>query len=118
MLPAFYVNVIFINTGQADVWVGGKPRTNFVRIVVEQIARKLLSEETEGGVAQRTWWMDRINVASQRGDMAGHGFPESEHKGMCCRGLDRERSWGGCERPTDLSELLGTRTSHTGAAGA
>lgn len=61
ILPAFYVNVIFVNTGDADVWVGGAPRTNFVRIGVEQVARKLLSEDTEEVVAQRKWWMDRIN---------------------------------------------------------
>jgi hypothetical protein len=61
MLPAFYVNVIFVNTGEADVWVGGKPRTNFVRIGVEHIARKLLSEDTDEGVAQRKRLMDRIN---------------------------------------------------------
>jgi hypothetical protein len=67
ILPAFYVNVIFINTGEADVWVGGKPRTNFVRVVVEQIARKLLPEDTEEGVAQRKRWMDRINEVSRVG---------------------------------------------------
>jgi hypothetical protein len=61
VLPAFYVDVIFINTGEADVWVGGKPRTDFVRIAVEQIARKLLSEDTEEGMVQRKWWMNRIN---------------------------------------------------------
>ena len=60
-MPAFYVNVIFVDSGEADVWVGGKPRTNFVRITVEQIARKLLSGDTEEGAAQRKWWMDKIN---------------------------------------------------------
>jgi hypothetical protein len=35
-LPAFYVNAIFINF---DIWIGGKPKTNFVRIVIERKER-------------------------------------------------------------------------------
>jgi phenylpyruvate tautomerase PptA (4-oxalocrotonate tautomerase family) len=38
-LPAFYVNVIFIDVKEEQVWVGGQAKSNFVRIVVEHIAR-------------------------------------------------------------------------------
>jgi hypothetical protein len=31
-LPAFYVNAVFINSGENDIWIGGKPKTNFVWI--------------------------------------------------------------------------------------
>ena len=61
LLPAFYVNVIFINSGENDIWIGGKPKTNFVRIVIEQIARTLPNDATENGKATRKGWMDRIN---------------------------------------------------------
>ena len=62
LLPAFYVNVIFVNSGENDIWIGGKPKTNFVRIVIEQIARTLPDAATENGKARRKGWMDRINV--------------------------------------------------------
>jgi lysophospholipase L1-like esterase len=61
LLPAFYVNVIFINLGENDIWIGGKPKVNFVRIVIEQIARTLPDAATENGKARRKGWMDRIN---------------------------------------------------------
>lgn len=61
LLPAFYVNVIFINSSENDIWIGGKPKTNFVRIVIEQIARTLPDGATENGKARRKGWMDRIN---------------------------------------------------------
>ncbi|EXJ57503.1 hypothetical protein A1O7_07851 [Cladophialophora yegresii CBS 114405] len=65
-LPAFYVNVIFIDLPDADgtnpsCFVGGEPRPNFVRIVVEQIARTMASSETEEGKERRRKWMDMIN---------------------------------------------------------
>lgn len=61
MLPAFYVNVVFINCGDEDVWIGGEPKTNFVRIVIEQVARTMPSPDTERGRKFREGWMDRIN---------------------------------------------------------
>jgi hypothetical protein len=61
-LPAFYVIVIFINAGEDQVWMGGQPKKNFVRIVIEQIARTMPGPETEAGRAHRTWWMDNINA--------------------------------------------------------
>ena len=60
-LPAFYVNVLFINLEEQDVWVGGEPKTNFVRIAVEQIARTMAKPDSEDGRKYRTAWMDRIN---------------------------------------------------------
>ena len=41
MLPAFYVVVIFITVEKGDFYVGGKQRHDFVRLAVENIARKL-----------------------------------------------------------------------------
>jgi phenylpyruvate tautomerase PptA (4-oxalocrotonate tautomerase family) len=57
-LPAFYVNVIFIPLEEDEVWIGGEPRKNFVRIVVEQIARTMVTQE------RRDFWMDHINKVS------------------------------------------------------
>jgi hypothetical protein len=63
-LPAFYVNVIFIDVGDDKVWIGGEPKTNFVRIAIEQIARTMPNPDTEEGRAARTGWMDMINEVS------------------------------------------------------
>ncbi|KIX03416.1 uncharacterized protein Z518_06968 [Rhinocladiella mackenziei CBS 650.93] len=60
-LPAFYVNVIFVNVDEEDVWVGGESKSNFVRIVIEQIARSMSPPDTEEGRKARRSWMDRIN---------------------------------------------------------
>ncbi|KAF8488415.1 putative oxalocrotonate tautomerase [Gautieria morchelliformis] len=38
-LPAFYVNVFFIDVPEDSFYIGGKPRKNFVRIVSQQLAR-------------------------------------------------------------------------------
>jgi hypothetical protein len=57
-LPAFYVNVIFIDVSETAVYVGGKPRTNFVRFVVEHIARNFQSPEHMKG------FMDRAEAVS------------------------------------------------------
>lgn len=63
-LPAFYVNVLFIDLDERAVWIGGEPRKNFVRIVIEQIARTMPDPDTEAGRKQRTGWMDMINEVS------------------------------------------------------
>lgn len=63
-LPAFYVNVIFIDVDEKATFIGGEPRSNFVRIAVEQIARTMASPDTEQGQKQRTAWMDMINDVS------------------------------------------------------
>ncbi|KAJ9610717.1 hypothetical protein H2200_005494 [Cladophialophora chaetospira] len=65
-LPAFYVNVLFIDLPDNDgaspsCFVGGEPNPNFVRIVVEQIARTMPSPDTEEGRKRRAGWMDMIN---------------------------------------------------------
>ena len=61
VLPAFYVDVIFVDCKEGNVWVGPESKTNFVRIVVEQIARAMPSPDTAEGRAWRTGWMDKIN---------------------------------------------------------
>jgi hypothetical protein len=60
-LPAFYVNVIFVNTDETNLWIGGEPKKNFVRITIEQIARTMPNPDNEAGKAFRTAWMDEIN---------------------------------------------------------
>jgi phenylpyruvate tautomerase PptA (4-oxalocrotonate tautomerase family) len=60
-LPPFYVNVIFIDVTENQVWVGGEPKSNFVRIVIEQIARTLPNPETEEGKKYRLRFMDLLN---------------------------------------------------------
>jgi Putative oxalocrotonate tautomerase enzyme len=46
--------VQFLDVDEKAVFIGGEPKTNFVRIVIEQIARVLPEE-------RYTWWMDTIN---------------------------------------------------------
>jgi len=87
-LPAFYVNVLFIPLKEDEcvpppllsssletvlreskqltdnanrVFIGGQPRKNFVRIVIEQIARQMPDPSTEEGRGARMGWMDMIN---------------------------------------------------------
>jgi len=64
-LPAFYVNVIFLDVSEDHVWIGGEPKKNFVRIVVEQIARTMPSPGTDEGREFRKQWMDEINEVSR-----------------------------------------------------
>lgn len=40
-LPRFYVVVLFEERPAGSLWVGGEPADNFVRIVVDHIARQL-----------------------------------------------------------------------------
>lgn len=54
-LPAFYVNVIFIDVEETGIWIGGEMRKSFVRIAIEQIARKMDDEDL------RRDWMKMIN---------------------------------------------------------
>jgi phenylpyruvate tautomerase PptA (4-oxalocrotonate tautomerase family) len=63
-LPAFYVNVIFVDVDENGIFIGGEPKKNFVRIVIEQIARTMSSPDTEEGQKSRTMWMDMINDVS------------------------------------------------------
>ena len=60
-MPAFYVNVIFIDADADALFIGGEPTTTFVRVTVEQIALKLPDGDTDEGAGRRRWWMDRVN---------------------------------------------------------
>ncbi|KIW53262.1 hypothetical protein PV05_08851 [Exophiala xenobiotica] len=60
-LPAFYVNVIFIDIDENGIFIGGEPKKNFVRVVIEQIARTMSSPDTDEGKKSRRMWMDMIN---------------------------------------------------------
>jgi hypothetical protein len=64
-LPEFYVAVLFIEVKEDQVWVGGKSKSNFVRIVVEQIARQLPAAGTTEGQRVRPVWMNKINEVSE-----------------------------------------------------
>lgn len=63
-LPEFYVNVLFIPVQEDEYYIGGEARTNFVRIVIEQIARAMPDPSTEEGKGHRKAWMDRITEVS------------------------------------------------------
>ena len=60
-LPAFYVNVFFIELEQDNYYIGGVAKKNFVRVCVEQIARQMPDPATEDGKKLRKGWMDMIN---------------------------------------------------------
>ncbi|KAF2670548.1 hypothetical protein BT63DRAFT_424478 [Microthyrium microscopicum] len=62
-LPAFYVNVIFVDVPDTGIWIGGEKKTNFVRIVAEQIARQMPDPSTPEGLAYHRAWLDTINEA-------------------------------------------------------
>lgn len=77
-LPKFYVGVVFIPLEAENIWVGGERRENFVRIVVEQIARyvhmdRLLQGRSNG------WDVDSCLLLKQRRDdnFGGHGWTKS-----------------------------------------
>ena len=53
-----------IDVKEDQVWIGGKPKSNFVRIVVEQIARTMPSPDTQDGKHHRAAWMNKINAVS------------------------------------------------------
>jgi hypothetical protein len=63
-LPPFYVNVLFIDTGDYSSFVSGEATKTFVRITVEQIARTMPSPDVEEGRLRRRGWMDMINAVS------------------------------------------------------
>lgn len=44
-MPRFYVNIIFVAVAEDSFYIGGKRRNNFVRIVMEHIAREFPNEE-------------------------------------------------------------------------
>ena len=52
-LPAFYVNVIFIDSPENSIFIGGEERVNFVRFCVEHIARRLDDAESQKEFMQR-----------------------------------------------------------------
>lgn len=57
-LPAFYVDVLFIPLAHTNIYIGGKPRNNFVRFAGEHIARKF-----DGDKARMTAMVKRFNLA-------------------------------------------------------
>lgn len=44
-MPRFYVNVLFHEVDEDKLFIGGKPRNNFVRLKMAHIAREFPSEE-------------------------------------------------------------------------
>jgi len=59
-LPAFYVNVFFISLPPTDIYIGGVPRDNFIRICIEHIARTFpVPEDDVRG--RRKGFCDRVD---------------------------------------------------------
>jgi phenylpyruvate tautomerase PptA (4-oxalocrotonate tautomerase family) len=54
-LPRFYVSVMFERLPADHFFIGGKPTSDFVRIWIDQIARRLPPEA-------RWKWMQRVNA--------------------------------------------------------
>jgi hypothetical protein len=77
-LPDFYVVVIFVDVKEEQVWVGGESKGNFVRIVVEQIARQLPPSDTAEGQRIRPLWMNMINDVSKRKTMQPRALADLE----------------------------------------
>jgi phenylpyruvate tautomerase PptA (4-oxalocrotonate tautomerase family) len=53
-VPKFYVVIAFHPLPADSMYVGGEPRSNFVRFKIDQVARTLPGE------VLRAWWMRRI----------------------------------------------------------
>jgi phenylpyruvate tautomerase PptA (4-oxalocrotonate tautomerase family) len=53
-LPRFYVVTVFHAMPADSLYVGGEPRSNFVRFKVDQMARTMI------GQIHRAWWMRRV----------------------------------------------------------
>jgi phenylpyruvate tautomerase PptA (4-oxalocrotonate tautomerase family) len=53
-LPKFYVVTVFHPVPADSIYVGGEPRSNFVRFKIDQMAR------TMSGQILRDWWMRRV----------------------------------------------------------
>jgi phenylpyruvate tautomerase PptA (4-oxalocrotonate tautomerase family) len=54
-LPRFYVSVLFHEVPKELFFIGGKSTNDFVRIWIDQVARRVQS-------GQHQWWMDRVNT--------------------------------------------------------
>jgi phenylpyruvate tautomerase PptA (4-oxalocrotonate tautomerase family) len=52
-LPRFFVSVVFQELPKDSYFVGGEPTDDFIRIWIDQIARRMPDEA-------RGWWMKRI----------------------------------------------------------
>jgi phenylpyruvate tautomerase PptA (4-oxalocrotonate tautomerase family) len=53
-IPKFYVVVIFHELPADSLYVGGKPRSDFVRFKIDQMARTL------PGQVYQEWWLRRV----------------------------------------------------------
>jgi hypothetical protein len=60
-LQPFYVNVFFVDLNANQCFIGGLPRTNFVRISIEHIAIKYPSGDTDAEKSYRAGRMDLID---------------------------------------------------------
>ena len=56
-MPAFYVVVIYHELDATSCYVGAKPRKDFVRFKVDQMANTIPNQ------LQREWWMRRVEDA-------------------------------------------------------
>ena len=58
LLPAFYVEVLFVPMSPSSVYIGGEVHSNYVRFVGEHIARNF-----EGDKERMTKMMQRVSAA-------------------------------------------------------
>jgi phenylpyruvate tautomerase PptA (4-oxalocrotonate tautomerase family) len=54
-LPRFYVSVIFHELPKTAFFIGGQPTSDFVRVWIDQIARRVPPESRWG-------WLERVNA--------------------------------------------------------
>lgn len=112
-LPAFYVNVLFIPLADSDFYIGGESRSNFVRIVVEQIALRMPND-----INFKRHWLDSINdalkpfIADQCLDWELH-IVETERDLWRVQGIDpplpgteAHKIWATGNRPVPLDKIL------------
>ena len=90
VMPRFYVNILFTPVPEDCFYIGGKRRNNFVRIVMEHIAREFPNEEAS------TRFINKINqvIAPYVMDRDSTGsFTSTRRHSRCgaCRATSRRR---------------------------
>jgi phenylpyruvate tautomerase PptA (4-oxalocrotonate tautomerase family) len=71
-LPAFYVNVVFIDVPEQNFLIGGEQTKNMIRFSVEHVARAMPSAESEEGRERISKWMERISKVGSIARTARH----------------------------------------------
>ena len=112
-LPAFYVDILFIPLAHTNIYVGGKPRNNFVRFAGEHTARKY-----DGDKARMIAMMKRFNAVvtpfmkAKDADWEAH-IAETPFELWTINGMqppppgsEQEVSWKAHERPVRPCSII------------